>query len=386
MLNHQEDNCIYFDNASTSFPKPQKVLEEIAHFLKHIGASPGRGSYPAAFKAHTIIEEVREKLATLLEIDQPNYLAFTHNATHASNIVIKGLLQQGSHVIISNFEHNAIFRPIHRLSDEKVISYDVWESDQEGVFDLEKLEALVKPHTKLIVLNHASNVLGVLSPVVAVSQIAKKYRIPFLVDVAQTAGLFPTPFGKLADYIIGTGHKSLLGPPGVGFLYVKEPDTLKTLYEGGSGNHSASAYHPEYLPAKFEAGTCNYLGIAGLKGSLEYLDGIGITHTCNQVLQYTKCALEMLENIPGITIYGPKNINNKAPVISFNIEGYFANEVAYFLQEQSICVRAGIQCAPLIHKTIKTMPNGTVRLSFGHLNSNVELELLEKALKNLIKD
>ena len=379
-------NLIYFDNASTSFPKPQQMLDEISWFFNEVGASPGRGSYPSAQKAHVIVEEVRKMLAGILGVDKAEHVAFTHNATHASNTVIKGLLKSGDHAIISNFEHNAVYRPIHQMQSEKMISYDVFESNEEGVFDLTVLESLIKPNTKLIALNHASNVIGVLSPVVAVSQIAKKYHIPLLVDVAQTAGLFPTLFGDIADYIIGTAHKSLLGPSGVGFLYTKNADTLRTLYEGGSGNHSSSAYHPEYLPAKFEAGTCNYLGIAGLKGSLEYLNDYGVEKIRKNILTYTKCALEMLQEVPFVTIYGPKTIEHKAPVISFNLKGYFASELAFILQEHSICVRAGIQCAPLIHQTIKTKPHGTVRLSFGHLNSYSELETVMNVLKNLQKD
>lgn len=379
-------DVIYFDNASTSFPKPQKMLDEIQYFVNEVGASPGRGSYPTAQNAHTIIENVRKQLADLLGVLNAEQVAFTHNATHASNVVIKGLLKSGDHVIISNFEHNAIYRPIHQMSADKVISYDVWESDEEGNFDLGKLKALTKPNTKLIALNHASNVLGVLAPVSAVSEVAKQHHIPLLVDVAQTTGLFPTQFGNMADYLIGTAHKSLLGPSGVGFLYTKDSDTLRTLYEGGSGNHSASGYHPEYLPAKFEAGTCNYLGIAGLKGSLDYLNAYGIEKIRRDILQYTECALDLLLKIPGVTVYGPKTIQNKVPVISFNMAGHFASELGYILQEHSICVRAGIQCAPLIHKTIKTMPHGTVRLSFGHLNSYAELETFINVLKNLPKD
>ena len=228
--------------------------------------------------------------------------------------------------------------------------------------------------------------LGVLSPVESVAQIAKQHHLPLLVDVAQSVGLFPTLFGGVADYITGIGHKSLLGPSGVGFLYAKNPDTLSTLYEGGSGNHSASPYHPEYLPAKFEAGTCNYLGIAGLKGSLDYLEEYGVETMRREVLTYTQCALDMLQDIQGITVYGPKKAHNKVPVISFNLEGYFANEIAHILQEKSICVRGGLQCAPLIHTTIQTIPHGTVRLSFGHLNSHAELEVVVNILKNLSKD
>lgn len=385
MKNSQEQEVIFFDNASTSFPKPQNVANAIQDYLNHIGSSPGRGGYILERRAYSLIEEVREMLGALLSAKNSNHICFTHNATHSLNIVLKGYLKRDDHVIISNFEHNAIYRPLHRLSKENGIHYDIWNSNTDGQFDLSELKKLIKSETKLIALNHASNVLGVLSPILEVAKIAKEHKISLLVDVAQTAGVFPIAFAEHADFIAGTGHKSLLGPPGTGFLYVKDGTLLTTFYEGGSGHLSASPYHPESLPAKFEAGTCNYLGIAGLKGALEYLRLYDIERIRNKLLNYTEKALLMLQSIPEVTLYGPLSIVDKVPLISFNLEGYYSNEVAYMLEESSICTRSGLHCAPLMHKTLNTLPHGTVRLSFGHCNTNSELEVLYNSLMKIRK-
>ncbi len=386
MTLRQENPILYFDNASTSYPKPSNVAKEVAHYLEFIGVSPGRGGYDLAQQANQLVEDVRERIAALVNAKNSEHIVFTHNATHAINIVLKGLLKPGDHVIISNFEHNAVYRPLHKLKCEQNVSYDIWESDPLGNFNIDDLKKLIKPETKLVALNHASNVLGVLSPVLETAAFLEKHQIPFLVDVAQTAGLFPVSFAPYADYIVGTGHKSLLGPPGVGFLYIRDGDSLSTLYEGGSGGLSKSPYQPHTLPSKFESGTCNYLGIAGLKGSLDYLEKYGQERMCTKMQNYTEQALTMLQDIPDITIYGPLVKTKKVPLISFNLEGYYANEVAFLLQESSICVRAGIQCAPLIHKTLKTLPHGTVRLSFGHHNSEIELEILQEKLIEIQKN
>lgn len=380
-----KDQTIYFDHASTSGSKPAQVSLEIAEYLKTISASPGRGGYASEKKAFQLISNVREQIAEMTGARQKEQLSFTYNATHAINIILKGLLKEGDHVIISSFEHNAVYRPLYRLSKENGITFDIWESDPLGEFNIENLEQLIRPNTRLIAINHASNVLGVISPVEKVGQVAQKLNIPLLVDVSQTAGLFPVSFGEFADYIAGTGHKSLLGPSGVGFLYVKDSESLTTLYEGGSGINSLSPYQPETIPDKFEAGTINYLGIAGLKGSLDYLRDFSQERMRNELLQLTNYALEQLTTVPGLTIYGPKSADTKVPLISINVEGYFASETAHLLHQEGVCVRGGLQCAPLTHRVIGTLPQGTVRLSFGHTNTPNEIDRLCSILSKITK-
>lgn len=374
---------IYFDHASTSRPKPPEVMQEISSFLETIGASPGRGGYFLAEAAETVVAEVRGKLAAMLQAEHADQIAFTHNGTHAINIVLKGLLQKGDHVIISNFEHNAALRPLHSLFMQRGITYSVWSANGEGFFDLQALKQSVQENTKLLVLNHASNVLGVLSPVKEVGAIAQSRKIPLLIDVAQTAGMFPVDFAACADYIAGTCHKSLLGPSGVGFLYVKDPDTLSPLYEGGSGQHSLSLFHPEISPDKFESGTLNYMGIAGLKGGLSYLETHGQHSIRKKAMGLTQEAIRMLQELPEVTLYGTQSIEHKVPLLSFNLRGFFASEVGYLLNAQGICVRSGLHCAPLMHKSLGTLPQGTVRLSFGHQNTMEEVNQLVAALKKI---
>lgn len=380
------DRTIYFDHASTSGSKPPQVSLEIAEYLKTINASPGRGGYAPEQQAYQLISSVRDQIAKMTGARQKEQISFTYNATHAINIILKGLLKEGDHVIISSFEHNAVYRPLYRLSKENGISFDIWESDPSGKFNLENLEQLIRPNTRLIAINHASNVLGVISPVEEVGQIAQKLNIPLLIDVSQTAGLFPVSFGKFADYIAGTGHKSLLGPSGIGFLYVKDSESLTPLYEGGSGMNSLSPYQPETIPDKFEAGTINYLGIAGLKGSLDYLRDYSQEKMRDELLQLTSYALEQLTKVRGLTIYGPKSTDTKVPLISINVEGYFASETAHLLHQEGICVRGGLQCAPLTHRVIGTQPQGTVRLSFGHTNTQNEIDQLCMLLSKITEN
>jgi len=220
---------IYFDHASTSGCKPESVSDEIAHYLRKIGASPGRGGYESELRAYSLVNDVRGQLAAMLGAARKEQVAFTYNATHAINIVLKGLLKENDHVIISSFEHNAVYRPLFKLFKENNVTFDIWKCDASGAFNIEELKKLIQPNTRLIALNHASNVIGVRSPVEEVGKIARDSNVRLLIDVSQTAGLFPVNFGGFADYIAGTGHKSLMGPSVIGYLYVKDGDTLSTL-------------------------------------------------------------------------------------------------------------------------------------------------------------
>lgn len=377
---------IYFDHASTSHPKPLEVVEGISYYLNHIGASPGRGEYALSNDAENLIYEARKALAEEYSISDPKHIFFTYNATHALNIILKGFLRAGDHVVITNFEHNAVVRPLHKLANEKSISYTVFSSDTEGMFNVQEIENSILPQTKLIVANHASNVIGVISPIEQISRFANSKGIPLLVDVSQTAGSLPLDVTSCSvDFIAGTGHKGLLGPSGVGFFYAKNPDLIDTLYEGGGGVNSASKFHPQSIPMKFEAGTLNYLGIVGLLHSMRYIRKHGRHALFKLSMELTQKALVYLKEIPGILVYGSQNIESKIPVISFNVTGLYAAETAYLLDQKGICVRGGLQCAPLIHQTLKTFPQGTVRMSFGHQNTIGELEQMIENLAEIVQ-
>lgn len=376
---------IYFDHSSTSHPKPKEMTEEIEKYVLNVGASPGRGGYSLSYLADEIITDTGKLLCDLLGVNNPQQLSFTHNATHAANIVLKGLLKSGDHVILSNFEHNAIFRPVHALYENHGVEYSIWESDREGTFDLALLKKMIRPNTKLISMNHASNVIGRISPVKEVCSIAQEYGIQTLVDLSQTCGLIPIEFANEADFLIGTGHKALLGPSGVGFLYVKNGDELKTLYEGGSGTNSLSKKHPSSLPDKFVAGTANYLGLAGLRGSLKYLQAVGCNEILKKSLSLAFKAENLLSQIPEVILYSPRNLVDRVPIVCFNILGFYANEASFLLDKHGICVRAGLHCAPLIHQTLGTAPHGTIRASFGHNNTEEQVYQFIEAVKFIIK-
>lgn len=376
---------IYFDHASTSYPKPFTVLEEIENYLKNIGVSPGRSSYKRAQAAEEVVFETRGLIAALINAESPYRIIFTLNATHALNIAIKGTLSAGDHVVTTDWEHNAVLRPLETLKQAGMITYDVVCSDDQGKFVIEDFERYIKSNTRVIIVNHGSNVLGSVISLEQIGDIAKRHNILFIVDGSQTAGLIDIDVKRCnIDFLAFTGHKSLLGPSGTGGLYVKYPEKMKTLYEGGTGLNSISSLQPETMPAKFEAGTMNYLGIAGLLGSLKYLNNRGRAELYKENMAITNYCLAKLQEMSEIVIYGSV-IGKELPIVSFNVKNGLPQEIAYLLDnEHNIMVRSGLHCAPLIHKALKTFPHGTVRISFGCQNSFDHIDIFINALKNII--
>jgi cysteine desulfurase / selenocysteine lyase len=379
---------IYFDNASTSHPKANsEIVEAISFYLNEIGSSPGRSGHALARMGDEVVSDTRNALAELFNIKRADKIAFTLNATHALNNAIKGSLKQGDHVIISNFEHNSVIRPLEKLKRQGVIEYDVFESDENGIFDLNKLNQLFKTNTSLIAINHASNVIGVMSPIEEIIKIAHEKDVKVLVDASQTAGLVDINVEELGvDILCFTGHKSLLGPSGTGGLYVKDYMSMNTLIEGGSGGNSFSLVHPGDMPDKFEAGTLNYLGIAGLGASIQALNEQGISNIKDHEMSLLQLLLNGLAVNDKVKIYGSLDISKKVPLVSFNIDGYMPNEVGKILNDEyGIMVRTGLQCAPLIHKTIGTFPHGTVRISLGWKSTENQVNTLIQAI-NIISN
>lgn len=388
MSSEEFTGITYLDNASTTYPKPACVWEAAKDYLENIGANPGRSGNYLARKAEKVVADCRNNLARLFNIKDSDTIALTFNATHALNTILKGTLEQGDHVIITNFEHNSVIRPIEKLKRASIIQYDVIDSDSNGIFRITDFEAAIKSDTKLIVVNHASNVLGVVAPIAEIIKTAHKQGVQVLVDASQTAGFLDIDVEALdIDYLVFTGHKALQGASGTGGFYAKDPYAVRTLIEGGSGSNSLSPVHPGTLPDKFEAGTMNYLGIAGLGASLEKLITTGIATTRARELDLTKELLEGLSAMEDITIYGTTDIDCKVPVVSFNIAGQTASEVATVLdQKYKIMVRPGLQCAPLIHKTLGTSPHGTVRVSFGASSTQKDIHSLLSAVQEIIHE
>jgi len=376
----------YLDNAATSFPKPEQVYRAIDNTLRNVGGSPGRGSHRRALEASRILFHTREKLAQLLNVEDPQQIVFTSNATEALNLALKGLLRPGDHVITTTMEHNSVLRPLKFLEGRRAVSRTVVPCSNRGVPDLDYLAEAIRPNTRAIVTTHASNVIGTIMPVQEIRRIIGDRPILLILDAAQTVGTLPIDMKELGvDLLAASGHKGLLGPQGTGFLYIRKDLVLDPLIEGGTGSHSSQEEQPSELPERYESGTQNTPGIAGLGAGIEFLLREGLQLVWSHKRHLTQLALKALqEEITRIRLYGPLDPDSQVAVISFNLEGYDPAELGFLLDEEfDIQVRSGLHCAPLAHQTIGTFPQGTVRISFGYFNSQDDIGQLIEALKRL---
>lgn len=377
---------IYLDNAATSYPKPPKVYETLANCLQTAGANPGRAGHKMARLAQQIIEDTRFKLAKLIKTTNSQQIIFTFNATDALNMAIKGVLESGDHVITSNLEHNSVLRPLQNLAQNQIaLTYISFSSD--GLINPKDIEKAIKPKTKLIAITGASNVLGTIQPITEIGEIAHKNNILFLVDASQILGVLPIDVRKMhIDLLAGSGHKALMGPPGTGFLYTGLKTALKNWREGGTGGDSLSLLQPSALPHQLEAGTHNFLGIAGLSTALDFIEQKTIEKIQEHELSLLKHLIIKLNEISEVTLYGTLDITKKVGVQAFSLKGYSSDEVATILDEHfDIAVRGGLHCAPLTHQTLGTAPDGLVRVSLGAFNTLEEIETFISAIKEIAK-
>jgi cysteine desulfurase family protein len=372
----------YLDNAATSYPKPNSVIDKMYYFMKHIGATAGRGAYASEIESDKLVYNCRKSLCRLFNFDKPENVIFTHNITESLNLAIKGILKYGDHVITSSLEHNSVTRPLNILKKTQNIEVSKVPCNRYGITDTRKLEELIKPNTKLIVFTYASNVIGTLQPISEIGKIARKHNIPFLVDSAQTAGAYPIDIQKdNIDLLAFTGHKSLFGPTGTGGLLINSNVKINPLKSGGTGVDSKYPYQPENMPNKFEAGTLNVVGICGLLEGINYINSIGISKIREKETMLTSYALDKLEKVPNINIYGPKDANKIVGVISFNIKDIPCDEIGFELDKRyNIMVRVGFHCAPTAHKVIGTYNTGTVRIGIGYFNTKNDIDKLVEAL------
>lgn len=379
---------IYLDNAATSYPKPEVVYQAVSDYMRNVGASAGRGAYQRAHKADKIIYLARRSLAKLFNIRDISRIILTANVTESINLALKGLLRPGDHVVTTGMEHNAVWRCLKVLEAKRGIAITAVPCGPDGSLDPKRMVAALRPETRLVVMLHASNVTGTLMPVEEVSAAAASRGIPLLVDAAQTAGVFPIDVEKMNIPLLAfTGHKSLLGPQGTGGLYIAESVYLEPLKEGGTGSESRLDRQPETLPDRFEPGTLNYPGIAGLGAAVEFVLEKGIEHIHAHEMELTAYALDKLRSLEGVVIYGPSDPARQVAVISINLLDMRPEEVAYKLDmEYGIMMRAGLHCSPCAHRTIGTIKRGTLRLGLGCFNTKEELDFLSDALKDIVKN
>ncbi len=382
---------IYLDNAATSFPKPEGVVRAMCSFMENIGANPGRGGHSSSLSAGRIILEARELLADLFGAADINQIILTQNITHSLNLVIKGYLKAGDHVITTPYEHNSVLRPLHRLKEKGMITLDYLPITLQGEVDLQDLERLQRPETRLLIVNHASNVTGLRLPVVKLSRRAKDLGLAVLIDTAQTAGGYNFKWEQLSalevDFIAFTGHKGLMGPQGTGGLVISEEAASCTapFIEGGTGSKSDELLQPELLPDKFEAGTQNTPGIAGLAAALKFLQETGRDEIARVIKARTNQLYRGLQEIPGVEIVGPGLEGPRVSALSVTFGDIDPAEVAFLLdQEYGVMTRSGLHCASLAHKAVGTYPAGTLRFSPGYFTSEMEIERALSAVAELV--
>ncbi|MCX7679887.1 MAG: aminotransferase class V-fold PLP-dependent enzyme [Spirochaetes bacterium] len=387
----RNDNLIYFDNAATSFPKPPTVMEEMMKFMKSIGGNPSRSAHSMSVEASNIVFEARTKLAELFGVKNPMRVIMCFNATDALNLAIQGLLTEGDHAIMTSMEHNSVARPLKELEKRNKIKITVVKASNKGIVASEDIARAIIDTTKLVVVNHGSNVFGVVQQIEEIGKVCRTANVPLLVDASQTAGVIPIDVGSdNIDLLAFTGHKALGGPPGTGGLIISDNfdhSTLRPLRFGGTGSYSDKTYQPTFIPDMFESGTLNTVGIAGLLGGIDFLEKYGgIQKVYAHKKKLTKYFYNAArDNIRKIKFYIEPEICETG-VVSFNIEGMEPSLVAQKLSDEyGIMARAGLHCAPMAHQTMGTFPRGTLRFSFGIFNTEKEIDRAVDALATISK-
>ncbi|MDR3584208.1 MAG: aminotransferase class V-fold PLP-dependent enzyme [Desulfosporosinus sp.] len=376
---------LYLDNAATSFPKAPGVADAVAGFLTNCGCNINRGLYTGSFEAANIVYETRELLCSLFNFSKPENVIFTKNITESLNVILKGLLKPGDHVIVSSMEHNAVMRPLASLAN-KGVELSTVLCNNKGELRTSDLFLHIKSNTKAVIMTHASNVSGTILPLEEVGKLCKEHNLFFIIDCAQTAGFLSIDFVRLnADALAFTGHKGLLGPQGIGGFYLNDKlaSLVEPLIEGGTGSASESVLQPNYMPDRFEAGTLNLPGIYGLNASLKYLIAEGITTIREKELNLVHRFIQNVQTIPGVQLIGPDQKQDRTGIASFNILYHDNAEVSYQLFKNfGIMTRCGLHCAPAAHHTLGTFPQGTIRFSFSHFNT---IQDVDYVIHSLIK-
>ncbi len=367
---------IYLDNAATSFPKPEAVYRAVMHAMREIGASPGRGGHRRSLEAGRLLFQARETIASLFSIDDSSRIIFTHSATEALNVALRGILQPGDHVITTSMEHNSLLRPLHALRRQGV-NLTIVTAGADGRVDPDAVRAALRPTTRMLAVGHVSNVSGTIQPVDLLAAVAREAGALFLLDAAQSAGSEPIDVRKSGiDLLAVPGHKGLFGPQGTGFLYAAPTVPLRPFLAGGTGSSSASEEQPDTMPDGFEAGTHNIPGIAGLKAGVEFVLAQGVAAIGAQERMLTDLAAQRLAMIPGVTLHGPSDPVLRGGVLSFTMAGIDPSALAFMLDRDfDIAVRAGLQCAPQAHRTLGTFPGGTLRISPGWFTTGEEIAI-----------
>lgn len=377
---------IYLDNGATTISKPQSVARAVYRVLSSGKyGNPSRGAYIAAVNASELVYATRQKVARLFNVPSSSLVVFTKNVTEALNTVIKGYLTPGDHVMMTVYDHNSVLRPIYQLAKRDVKNSCVPLNPETNLVDLNKLEAMIRPETKMMICTHASNVIGNLIDIKKVAEICHRHDILLVVDVAQTAGVIPIDMQELRiDILCFTGHKSLYGPEGIGGICFSRSIDIEPLISGGSGIDSYNHSMPNRLPEKLEGGTLNVPGIAGLGAGIDYLLSRGVKKQGEKAIKLADMFAHQINHNSNIKIY----TNLAAPhvgTIGLNFRGINSVEISDYLNDYGIATRAGAHCAPLIHQALGTTTQGITRFSFCSFNTEEEVRQASRVINHLTK-
>lgn len=384
------DEIIYLDNAATSFPKPEIVHDTVRDFYSANGVNPGRTGCDLAIKAEEMIFNTRKRLSSLFNRSlpngqkDPNRLVFTMNATMSLNLIINGTVGPGDHVVTTVLEHNSVIRPVnHKVREGAEATYV--KPDGEGYIDPEDIRKAIRSNTKLVIVNHGSNVIGVVQDLKAIGAVCREMGVPLAVDAAQTAGVLPIDMAECGiSFLSFTGHKGLFGPTGTGGICVADEAEIRGTIYGGTGVKSAVPYHLEEYPWRLEAGTLNLAGIAGLSAGLAWIEDKGLETIHKHEMELMEMLQSGLETIPEVKIWGTRKLTDRVATMSVTVENFDPSDVGTILDvEYEIQTRTGLHCAPLIHEFLGTMPRGSVRFSIGPFNKKSHIVAAVKSMEKI---
>ncbi|MDU4019098.1 MAG: aminotransferase class V-fold PLP-dependent enzyme [Finegoldia magna] len=374
----------YFDNAATSFPKPEIVYEKLNEATREFAANPGRSGHKLSLKMDRAIFNSRMNIAEFIGGTNPLNLIFTLNCTDSLNIAIKGLVKKGDHVITTSLEHNSVLRPLHKMQEDGFIDLTVVYADERGILDVKKVEEAITDKTRVCVTTAMSNLTGTIVDFCKIGEIMHSHGILYIVDAAQAMGYLDFDMKNMPiDVLCFPGHKSLFGPMGTGGLYIKEGIDVRSLKQGGTGSHSQDLEQPDEYPDRLESGTINGPAIYALSAGVDFIKKEGLENIRNHENKLKNRFIDSLKDEKGIILYGSLD-ENQGPVVPVNVVGIGSSQLAHILDDKyDIATRAGIHCAPLAHKTIHTQDIGAVRFSFGHFNTEEEVDKAIEALKEI---
>ena len=377
----------YFDNAASSWPKPPGVTEAIVRCVNEFGANPGRGGHRMAVQASRILFETRHHLSKLFHIKNPNDIAFTLNASAALNLALKGYLKEGQHVVSTSIEHNSVRRPLEYLAKKIGIQVSYVPTDSKGQIDLNELKKAMRPNTAMVVCTHGSNLMGSILPVGEIAEIARQSGARLVIDAAQTAGTYPIDVQALGiDMLAFPGHKGLLGPQGTGGLYIHPEIELEPLIHGGTGSKSEDPDMPSMRPDRYEGGTPNTAGIAGLGEGVKFVLNETVQKIHNTEWELSQRLMNGLQQVPGTVVLGPELGEDRTGIVSFYMKGIDCSETAFILDQSfQIAVRSGYHCTPLGHETAGTLESGAVRASVGCFTTAEDVDYFIHAVKEISK-